>query len=222
MRTSFVNGLTVLALSSLAAIACSNADARGAKPDKAAQDSLTTKADLGRIDGSPDAKVWVVEVSDLQCPYCKAWHDKTFPVVRDEYVKTGKIRLAYVNFPLSQHRNAQAAAHAAMCASAQGKFWQMHDALFSTQAQWETTAAPIPFFETLANKAGVAVPAWKSCVTSRALQPLIDADLDRARNAGVQSTPSFIIGGKLIEGALPPAEMRKAIDDALGAIKPSK
>jgi protein-disulfide isomerase len=217
MRTLLVNGLTVLALASLATTACSNADAR--PPKEPVPDSVVTKADLGRIDGVATAKVWVVEISDLQCPYCKAWHDRTFPVVRDEFVKTGKIRLAYVNFPLSQHTHSREASNAAMCASAQGKFWAMHDALFSTQEDWDRMPSAAGHFETLAAKAGVNLAAWRSCVASNLMQPLIDADMVRARKAGVQSTPSFLIGGRLVEGAVPPDEMRKAINEAIAAAK---
>ncbi|HMH86433.1 MAG TPA: thioredoxin domain-containing protein, partial [Gemmatimonadaceae bacterium] len=91
-------------------------------------DSNITRADLARIQGSASAPVWVIEVSDFQCPYCKQWHDQTYAAFRDQYVNTGKVRLAYVNFPLASHVHAWPAAESAMCAGAQGKFWQMHDA----------------------------------------------------------------------------------------------
>ena len=105
-------------------------------------DSNITRADLARIQGSASAPVWVIEVSDFQCPYCKQWHDQTYAAFRDQYVKTGKVRLAYVNFPLSSHAHAWPAAESAMCAGAQGKFWQMHDALFTTQNKWEAMGLP--------------------------------------------------------------------------------
>lgn len=221
MRTLFVNGLALLIFGATSTAACSRADGRdqnsAAKP--IATDSITTKADLGRIQGSPSAKVWVVEISDFQCPYCKEWHDQTYPMVRDEFVKTGKIRLAYVNFPLSQHDHAMQAAQAAMCTAMQGKFWDMQDSLFVTQTQWEMLPNPAQFFESLATKVGVNIPQWRSCLGSKSIKDLIDADLDRARRAGVQSTPSFIVGGKLLEGARPPDAMRLAINQALG-VKP--
>jgi protein-disulfide isomerase len=220
MRTLLVNGLASLAIAATSTGGCSHADARGANPfGQAATDSIVKKADAGRITGAPTAKVWVVEISDLQCPYCKEWHDNTFPVVRDEYVKTGKVRLAYVNFPLRQHVNSQAAATAAMCASAQGKFWEMHDALFESQEKWEMLKDPSAFYEGLASKAGVNIADWKKCTEEKPLQPLIDADMDRAKRAGVESTPSFIIGGRLVAGSIPPAEMRKYINDALAKAK---
>src|SRR5712671_1317535 len=124
-----------------------------AKP--AAPDSNITIADLSRIQGSATAPVWVIEVSDFQCPFCKQWHDETYATLRDELVRTGKVRLAYVNFPLAQHQYAWPAAESAMCAGAQGKFWEMHDALFNTQSKWEALPAPAGFFDSLARAQGV-------------------------------------------------------------------
>src|SRR5258705_2057932 len=74
-------------------------------------DSVSSHADRARIRGSETAQVWLVEISDFQCPFCKQWHDETFAKIDQEYVKTGKVRLAYLNFPLIRiHHNAQAAA----------------------------------------------------------------------------------------------------------------
>src|SRR3954447_6475356 len=103
-------------------------------------DPIITRADLARIQGSPSAPLWVIEVSDFQCPYCKQWHDQTYNTFLDQYVKTGKVRLAYVNFPLGIHAHAFPAAEAAMCAGVQNKFWPMHDSLFASQGRWESGA----------------------------------------------------------------------------------
>ena len=183
------------------------------------KDSDDVKADLARIQGSPTAKVWVIEVSDFQCPFCRQWHEETYQKLRDQFVKTGKVRLAYVNFPLAQHKYALPAAEAAMCAGAQGKFWQVHDALFANQAKWETLPAPAPFFESLARAAGVNVARWRQCVQSRKMTALIMADQDRARVAGASSTPSFIIGNQLLVGTQPIENLRSAIDSALAKSK---
>ena len=179
------------------------------------KDSDDVKADLARIQGSPTAKVWVIEVSDFQCPFCRQWHEETYQKLRDEFVKTGKIRLAYVNFPLAQHAYALPAAEAAMCAGVQGKFWEMHDALFANQVKWEKLPAPAPFFDSLARASGVDVARWRQCVQSRKMTPLILADQDRARVAGAASTPSFMIGNQLLVGTQPIENLRSAIDSAL-------
>src|SRR6202521_1295571 len=180
-----------------------------------AKDSDGVKADLARIQGNPNAPVWVIEVSDFQCPYCKQWHDETYPVFRNEFVRTGKVRLAYVNFPLAQHQFAWPAAESAMCAGAQAAFWQMHDALFNTQRKWDALPAPAGFFDSLARAQGVDVARWRQCVQSGKMKSWIQADHDRAQTAGAASTPSFMIGDKLLVGAQPIEEIRRAIDSAM-------
>jgi len=182
--------------------------------------ALLAKADAGRIIGNAGANVWLIIVSDFQCPYCKNWHDETWDALRKEYVETGKIRVAYVNLPLSMHRNALPAAQAAMCAAVQGKFWPMQDALFRTQQEWKGAVDPAPAFEALAREAGANADSLRACVTSGAMRPLIQGDEDRATKAGAQSTPTFFVGGKPVIGAQPLAAFREALDAALSA-KPS-
>src|SRR2546423_7456836 len=177
---------------------------------RAPTDSNITRADLARIQGSATAPVWVIEVSDFQCPYCKQWHDQTYPMLRDQYVKTGKVRLAYVNFPLTMHIHAMPAAEAAMCAAAQDRFWPMHDALFATQTRWESLDTPGVVFDSLAQASGVDIQRWRGCVTTGKMRPLIEADHDRAQRVGASVTPSFIIGNKLLTGSQPLCEVRKA------------
>lgn len=240
MRPTLVNGLALLGAVTMVTVACSRADGPTKEAQAAATpaatpatagaaaapgvsghatDSLTKLADASRIQGSPSAKLWIVEVSDFQCPYCKQWHDQVYSMVLDDYVRTGKVRLAYVNFPLSMHKHAQEAATAAMCAGAQGKFWPMHDALFATQGQWESRPDVAATFDSLAKSVGANEAEYKSCLTSPSIAALIAADQDRARAGGVQSTPSFWVGTQLVEGAVPPAEMRAAIERALAATK---
>ena len=184
-------------------------------------DSNLTRADLSRIQGSPNAPLWVIEVSDFQCPYCKQWHDQTYTAFRDQYVKTGKVRFAYVNFPLASHTYAWPAAEAAMCAAAQNMFWPMHDALFATQARWETMNPPTAMFDSLAQSTGVEMVRWRECVRSGKMKALIQADRDRASRATVDATPTFLIGDKILAGAQPIEELRKAIDSAMVKAKKS-
>jgi protein-disulfide isomerase len=185
----------------------------------AAKDSDGVKADLARIQGSPTAPVWVIEVSDFQCPYCRMWHDQTYQKLRDEFVRTGKVRLAYINFPLAQHVHAWPAAEAAMCAGAQGKFWEMHDALFANQPKWEALPSPALVFDSLARATGLDAARWRQCVQSGKMKPWIQADHDRAQAAGTASTPSFMIGDKILAGAQPIEALRSAIDSALAKSK---
>ncbi|MDQ2889153.1 MAG: DsbA family protein [Gemmatimonadota bacterium] len=239
MRTTLVNGLaglTLVAGITIVSVACSNASNQTASAGAAAEaatagdaslapggkatDSLAKIADASRIQGSPSAKLWVIEVSDFQCPYCKEWHDATYQMIVNDYVKTGRVRMAYVNFPLSIHAHAHDAAIAAMCAGAQDKFWPMHDSLFATQARWEREADPSATFASLAASIGVNASGYKACLSSPGISALVAGDQERARAGGVNATPSFWIGGgKLLEGAVPTADMKAAIDQALASSK---
>ena len=178
-------------------------------------DSISERADRGRIQGRADAPVWFIEASDFQCPFCKIFHDSAYPQIVRAYVATGKVRMAYLNFPLSIHQHSLVAAEAAMCASVQDHFWPMHDSLFASQDRWASTADPMPVFQALAGEVGASVPAWRSCMDSHATRALIQADRDRSRSAGVNSTPSFFIGDQRIEGAAPYAAFRDTIEAQL-------
>src|SRR5215467_3186918 len=184
----------------------------------AAEDSVSKRADRGRILGDSAAALWVIMVSDFQCPYCKQWHDARFSQLMQNYVAKGRIRLGFVNYPLSQHQNAVPAAEAGMCASAQSKFLPMHEALFSTQPKRENLTKPVPMFDSLAAGIGVNMPAYRECMSKHLALPLIEADHDRWA-AVVKSTPTFFVGGRMLEGA--DADLPAAIDAALAAKKSS-
>jgi protein-disulfide isomerase len=204
-------------------LACSKSSSARATAAATGPDStLLKRADHARIEGSASAPVWVIEVSDFQCPFCRQFHDESYGELKRAYVDSGKVRLAYVNFPLSMHRNAYAASEAAMCAAAQEKFWPMHDALFTTQKQWEGLAAPQQLFDSLAAAQGVDLASFRKCVSGHLTKPLIDADIDRATKQGVESTPTFLIGGMMVTGAQPLANFRHAIDSALAIASGAK
>src|SRR3989344_2866257 len=95
------------------------------------------KIDLAPEDhvlGSDAAPVTIIEYSDFQCPFCRSFFDQTYGQLKKEYVDTGVIRFVYRHFPLAFHPAAQKSAEATECAGAQGKFWEMHDAIFTLQA----------------------------------------------------------------------------------------
>lgn len=208
---------TVSHAASTPAAGSANGSIAAASNDGAPHDSISDKADHGRIAGDTSAKVWVIMASDFQCPYCKAWHDGAFTSLMNDYVKTGKIRLAFLNMPLSIHPNAVPASEAAMCAAIQNKFWPMHEALFATQQSWENLKDTKAKFDSIAAAAGVEMNSYHSCLDKHLTLPLIQADHDRARNAGVNSTPTFFVGGKTLTGS--DANVRGAIDEALKSSK---
>jgi protein-disulfide isomerase len=213
------------------AAACGRADAasRSAKADSsaanaatpvAANDSLANialmqKADRSRLQG-PENAMWVVMISDFQCPYCKQWHDSSMKRLERDYITPGKIHFAYLHLPLASiHKHARAEAEAAMCASAQGKFWPYSEALFAAQPTVGTMESVEPLITRIATELKLNATAFATCRKGNAVRALVNNDIQQATQSGVQSTPSFIIGEFLVQGALPYADFRKAIDTAL-------
>lgn len=187
-------------LSGLALLACGNALAQS--------DDLAA-----RSRGRATAPVTVYEMSDFQCPYCREFVLGTLPTLEREYFATGKARLVYINLPLTNiHPNAVAAAEAAMCAARQHKFWPMHDLLFHHQDQWAKLTAPTPYFLTLGDSTGLDRASFRRCVLSHATRAVVEADAQRARQSGAQSTPTFYVEGGLLEGAAPPEVFRAVLD----------
>ena len=143
--------------------------ALGAFPPVAAPQSDPLAA---RAKGRADAPVVVYEMADFQCPACRQFALETMPAIEREYVRTGKVRFVFINFPLSVfdstfHRNAGPAAELAMCAARQDRFWPAHDALFQRQSVWAPLADPAPYFAALADTIGLDRRALAGCQRQR-------------------------------------------------------
>lgn len=185
-----------------------------ASPDTA-RVALLTRADLGRIRGRATAPVWVVVISDFQCPFCKRWHEETAPEIERNYVRTGKVRIAYLNYPINTHRNAQPAHELAMCAAEQEKFWPVADALFATQSDWKSRLDVVSYFDSLASTLPLDQPRLRACLSGGRTRELIRADHQRSIAVGVGSTPSFLVGGAPLVGAQPYQAFAQAIEAAI-------
>lgn len=166
-----------------------------------------------RSKGRRDAPVTLYEMSDFQCPYCRAFALGTMPLLEREYITTGKVRLVYINLPLtSVHPNAHAAAQVAVCAGRQDRFWAMHNLLFRHQDEWAKLPKPAAFLFALGDSARLDHTALARCVAAQATASEVDADAARARRAGAVSTPTFYVEGGLLEGAAPISVFRIVLD----------
>jgi protein-disulfide isomerase len=179
----------------LAASACAQAPGAQTGGATISPDSVTARADRGRMKGADSAKATIVEVSDFQCPYCRQFASGTYAQIDSAYVRTGRARLVYINLPLSIHANAFSAAEAAMCAGAQGKFWQMHDRLFATQAEWGPRTDAGQRFERMAQALSLDMAAYRECTANDRTASIILNDAMQAGGAGIQGTPAFILNG---------------------------
>lgn len=166
-----------------------------------------------RSKGRTDAPVTVYEMADFQCPACRTFALNTMPLLEREYVRTGRVRFVFINYPLTAiHANAVAAAEVAMCAARQHKFWVMHDVLFQRQAQWAPLQEPGGYLVALGDSAGVDRAELLRCLTTKATRAEVEADARRAHQAGARSTPTFYIEGGLLPGAAPVGVFRQILD----------
>jgi len=181
-------------------------------------DSVLARASRGREKGAAGARVSVVEISDFQCPYCRQFFETTYRRFDSAYVKTGKVQMVYINLPLPMHTQAFSAAKAAMCAGAQGKFWEMHDRLFSTQREWNGQADAAQRFARLALALNLDPAAYRDCVDNDRTAPLILNDAMQATGAGVNGTPAFVVNRtQILNGAVTFEQLSAAIEAALAA-----
>jgi protein-disulfide isomerase len=175
----------------------------------------------GYVIGIPSAPVEVIEFADFECPACAQFATLHEPDVRSRLVQTGQIRLRFLDLPLVEigHRNSPTASLAAACANEQGKFWEMHDAIFAVQDRWATQATDNPrrVIDPLARQVGLDVRRYEECMSSRRYLANIQAHRQAAQRYKVQSTPSFVIGGRVYSGSLPYDEFKRYVDQARAA-----
>jgi len=165
------------------------------------------------VKGNKDAPVTIVEFSDFQCPFCAAFYFQTLSQLEEEYIKTGKVKLVYRDFPLSFHQNAQKAAEASECADEQGAFWEYHDILFEKQGEWSNAKTNI--FKDYAKQLDLNSNQFDQCLDSGKMADEVKKDLQDGSAYGVNGTPAFFINGELISGAQPIGAFRQVIDKYL-------
>ena len=161
----------------------------------------------GPSKGPATAKVNIVEFSDFQCPFCS----RVVPTVEKiEKDYPNDVRIFFRHNPLPFHPNAPLAAEAGVAADAQGKFWEMHDKMFTNQQ-----AILRPDLEKYAGEIGLDVGKFKAALDSGAGKARVQQDLALAQQIGVQGTPNFYINGRNLQGAQPYEEFKKVIDDEI-------
>lgn len=150
--------------------------------------------------GSNDAPVTIVEYSDFQCPACAFHNQNLTPILRSDYIDTGKVRLIFHDFPLQMHPFAPKAAESARCAGEQGKFWDMHDALFGNQEEWSAASNPVEsHFPKYAEEIGLDVDAFSACVNGNIYSEQIAQAYQSSVMAGINQTPTFVVDGTKVD-----------------------
>ena len=171
--------------------------------------------------GPDSAKVVITEFSDFECPWCARFAILTEPDIRQRLVPTGLVQWRYMNFPLEGHANSPAAHLVAACALEQGKFWQMHDVLYTNQNDWVAEKNPMHRFFQYANRIGLNADSLRACVAAKRPWPQIMAEkcegvrLMRAASTE-EATPTFFVNGHVLRG-MPVYDDLKAIVDSITA-----
>jgi protein-disulfide isomerase len=202
------------------------------QPTQGSFRAFNFEKDKGTISplGDKNAKVKMVLFSDFECPYCGAldghnsqvmdslktniagW-EAAMPNIISEYVDSGKAVIYFRDFPA--HQDSQVEHNAARCADEQGKFWEMHDALFTLQDEGGVGTDATAKMKELATNLGLDETKFDSCLSSKKFQKEIDADQAASRELGVQGTPHMFINDKFVSGADGFAAFKKIIDAEL-------
>lgn len=176
----------------------------------------------GYLLGSDSAPLEVTEYADYECPACQQWAVVQFPTIQERLIRTGKVRWRYRDFPLDMHRHARLAAHAGACADDQGKYWEMNERIYSWEPRWPDHGNAGSIFRTYGKVLGLDLARYDECMASARYAGRIEAGRIEGTAAGVGSTPTFLINGRLFPGAgRVHYDMLKAMLDSLEAARPN-
>jgi protein-disulfide isomerase len=177
----------------------------------------------GYSQGSGDAPVEITEYLDFECPVCATFAVIQMPTIKEQLINTGKVRWRYRDYPLPIHRYSRFAAHAAQCAGAQGRFFEMQDQLFLNHQWAQTGKDPSRLFRELAKTAGVELIAYDQCMEAGRYAQRIEFARQEGDQVLVDGTPTFFLNGKKLNfRRLPTSDDFKALVDSAIAASPPK
>jgi protein-disulfide isomerase len=193
----------------ISAIEDAQAKAEKAKADQAQATLIDLKAKIfdnpnDPILGNVAGDLAIVEFFDYRCPYCK----RVSPDIDALMTQDGKLKVILKEFPILGPESLYAA-KLALAAARQGRYVEMHRALMSHRGDFTEDA-----LMDLARAAGIDVVRLKSDVADPAIAGLVEANLDLGRNLGIGGTPAFIIGRKVVPGAISLDDMKKLVAEA--------
>jgi len=171
--------------------------------------------------GQASAPVEITEYLDFECPVCASFATIQMPTIKEQLINSGRVRWRYRDYPLPIHKYSRFAAHAAQCAGAQGRFFEMHDQLFLHHQWAQTGKDPSDLFRTFAQAAGVDVKAYDACMEAGRYAQRIEFSRQEGDQRLVDGTPTFFANGKKLEfRRLPGSDDFKAIADSIIAHPP--
>jgi len=197
-RKILTGSVAVAGLSAAASLlGAPTVSAAGAARPQLAQSFKTYEDD--RSLGMANAPITIVEFASLTCPHCATFHAETFPQLKDSWIADGRARMVFRHYPL----DALALRASAVSECFDGdRFFGFIDLLFKTQAQWSRSDDPLNALRGLSRQAGMSDETFDSCVNDEAtLDRILQKVVDARNDHQIQSTPSFVINGRKVEGA---------------------
>lgn len=177
----------------------------------------------GKALGSPQAPVLVQEFADFQCPFCGVFATTSETQLIEEYVATGKVKYEYHHYIVvdgnvggSESRDA---AEASECANEQDQFWNYHKLVFTNQSGEGEGAFSVRRLKAFAETLGLDMNQFNACLDSGRYAADVRADEQLARSFGIQSTPTILVNGRIVEGGANYGTLQQAIEAAL-AVSP--
>ena len=189
----------------------------------AANQSKTPEIGDDVILGDPNAPVTIFVFADYQCPFCGKLYKETEPLIRKNYIETGKANMVNKDLAFLGQESLRAA-EASECAKEQGKYWAYHDALFDVETEEFATKGNNEntgnlnreTFSAIASSLQMNVNEFLSCLDSGKYEDEVKNDLNEAKDLLPRAvTPTVIINGEIIQGAQPYSVFAEAIDKAL-------
>jgi protein-disulfide isomerase len=162
--------------------------------------------------GRADAPVTIIKYASMTCPYCRRFQLEAFPVLKKEYIDTGKVRFIIREFPIGKQSGL---ATVALRCAAPDKYFALYDKLMAQQASWVSQEVrPDPIFK-VAAQVGMTRAQFDSCRENRGMIAGLNWVKDRGRTLGVIGTPNFFIQGKLVKSVIGIKEIREMVDPIL-------
>ena len=163
--------------------------------------------------GDPNAPITVVEYASMSCPHCAAFHINTLPIIKKEYIDTGKVKLVFRDFPFNLP-----ALQGSMITRCVGEelYFKYLNALFSLQRQWAKSKGSRESLFKILNNSGMSKEEFDKCLNDKDLEnKILSHQLKAQKNLNIRTTPSFVINGKLLEGNKSIETFREIFDNIL-------